>query len=94
MIPALSVVSREIGRQTSVVTAPQVCPQNPGQHTLPEVPARTDSAASCGPLYLTERNNSIATDNLIDDLDLFTKGLFHKLVSVLPVVNMFTRMSF
>ena len=85
MIPALSVVSHEIGQQTSVVTAPQVCPQNPGQHTLPKVSARTDWAASCGRLYLTERNNSIATDNLRVDLDLFSKELFHKLLFVLLV---------
>ena len=94
MIPAHSVVSHEIGQQTSVVTAPQVCPQNPGQQTLPKVSARTDWAASCGPLCLTERNTSIATDKLTDDIDLFSKELFHKLLSVLLVVNIFTRMSF
>ena len=94
MIQALSVVSHEIGQHTSVVTAPQVCPQNPGQHTLPKVSARTDWAASCGRLCLTERNNSITRDKLRDDLDLFSKELFHKLVSVLPVVHMVTRMIF
>ena len=94
MIPALSVVSHEIGQQTSVVTAPQVCPQNPGQHTLLKVSVRTDWAASCGPKCLTERSNSIATDKLRDNLDLFCKELFYKMESVLPVVKMFMNMSF